>query len=262
MLQKFNKYAAIFSLTFNQGLKNYKLLFGLSLFLITCLIIFAHLWKVAAIRTHTDFNPETLLWYIAFNEWILISIPEVQKEMQEDFQSGRLAYLLPRPISYLGAVFAEGFAQLVLQLVVLGSVTFLFAFLWTETFPLTFLQFALMLLLGLCAGILGLLLQMLIGLSSFWLHDVTPVNWVWEKLLFIFGGLILPLSAYPLWLQKVAALTPFSPILGGRSGLIFGFDQSQIFSLFGLLALWFIIGSIALKLVYRRGLKILNISGG
>ena len=262
MLQKLNKYRAIFSLTFNQGLKNYKLLFGLSLFLITCLIIFAHLWKVAAINTHSEFSPETLLWYIAFNEWVLISVPEIQRDMQEDLQSGKLAYLLPRPISYIGATFAEGFAQLVLQLVVLGFVTFLFAFLWTQSFPLTFLQFVIMLLLGLFAGIVGLIFQMLIGLSSFWLHDVTPVNWVWEKFLFIFGGLILPLSAYPFWLQKIAAFTPYSAILGGRSGLIFGFDQNQIFSLFCMLAVWLLIGSIALKMTYRRGLKILNISGG
>ncbi len=262
MFQKINKYATLFSLTFNQGLKNYKLLFGLSLFLITCLIIFAHLWKVAAINTRSEFNPETLLWYIAFNEWVLISIPEIQKDMQEDLQSGKLAYLLPRPISYIGATFTEAAAQLVLQLVVLGFVTFLFAFLWTQSFPLTFLQFALMLLLGLFAGIVGLIFQMLIGLTSFWLHDVTPSNWIWEKLLFIFGGLILPLSAYPLWLQKFAACTPYSAILGGRSGLIFGFDQRQIFSILCMLTAWLLIGIIALKIAYNRGLKILNISGG
>lgn len=262
MLQKLSKYITIFSLTFRQGIKNYKLLFGLSLFLITCLIIFAHLWKVAAIGSHTQFTSETLLWYIAFNEWILISVPEIQNSMQEDLHSGKLAYLLPRPISYLGATFAEGLAQLVLQLIILGCVTFFFAFLWTQSFPMSFSQFSLMLLLGLFAGIVGLILQMIIGLTSFWLHDVTPCNWVSEKLLFIFGGLILPLSAYPLWMQNISQATPYFLMLGGRSGLIFDFDQSQVFSLFCMIALWLCIGSIALKLIYRRGLKILNISGG
>ena len=103
------------------GLKNYMSLIGLSLFMVTCLIIFSHLWKIAAAKAGAAFlNPDHLLWYIAFNEWVLIAIPDIQLDMEHDLRSGRLSYLLPRPISYIGSVFAEGLGTLLLNLTVLG----------------------------------------------------------------------------------------------------------------------------------------------
>ena len=90
---------------------------GLSIFLMTCLVIFAHLWKMAAAKTGiVPFTPRELLWYIAFNEWVLVSIPDTQEDMEEDLRTGRLAYLLPRPISYLGAIFAEAIGTLTVNL--------------------------------------------------------------------------------------------------------------------------------------------------
>lgn len=257
------KYWSVFTITFMQGLKNYKYLFGLSFFLITCLIIFSHLWKLVAIRKGViGFSPDTLLWYIAFNEWVLISVPDIHFEMERDLKSGTLAYMLPRPISYLGTKFVEGSATLTLQLLILGIVTFFFATIWTENLPLTFPHFCVMVLLGFGAGILALIFQMIVGLTSFWLNDVAPFSWVWEKLLFVFGGLILPITVYPELLQKIAVWTPFPVVLGGRSGLIFNFNIEEVSILFASLILWITVGVCSLRFLYCRGLKILNIQGG
>ena len=136
-MRKMEKYLAIFKLSFLHALKNYKALIGLSIFLMTCLVIFAHLWKIAAAKTGVVYlNPDQLLWYIAFNEWVIVSIPDIQDDMEQDLRSGRLAYLLPRPISYLGATFAEAAGTLSVNLLVLGLVTFLFT--WWQVGGLPF----------------------------------------------------------------------------------------------------------------------------
>jgi len=134
---KLENYRAIFNLSFQYAFKNYKTLVGLSIFLITCLLIFAHLWKIAATKVGAvSLDPQQLLWYIAFNEWALISNPNTEENMQEDLHSGHLAYLLSRPISYLGAAFAEAFSTLCANLLVLGSITFLFT--WQQIGSLLF----------------------------------------------------------------------------------------------------------------------------
>ena len=200
-----------------QGIKNYKALLGLTLLLITCLLIFAHLWKVAAVKGGAlAFPADRLLWYIAFNEWVFIAVPELCHEVEQDLRSGRLAYLLPRPISYIGSKFSEGFGTLLLNLIVLGSVAFSFTWLWSGSLPFSLPAFGLSLLLGLLAGSVGLLFQLAIGLSTFWLREIGPFYWIWEKFLFVLGGLILPLVAYPLWLQKIAYWTPFPALLGEK----------------------------------------------
>src|SRR5262245_49706907 len=105
---KQHKYFAVYNLAFVHALRNYNTLIGLSIFLLTCMVIFAHLLKIAAVQSGAiEFSYEQLLWYIAFNEWVLIAIPDLQDEMEQDLRSGRLAYLLPRPISYLTATFFE-----------------------------------------------------------------------------------------------------------------------------------------------------------
>src|SRR5689334_15376313 len=102
------KYGALFRISFMMGIKNYKALVGLSVFLMACLLIFANLWKVVAAKTGAvGLHPEQLLWYIAFNEWVLVSIPDPEEMIEEDLRSGRLVYQLLRPISYLGSIFAE-----------------------------------------------------------------------------------------------------------------------------------------------------------
>jgi ABC-2 type transport system permease protein len=258
-----DKYFHIFRLAAFETIKNYKSLIGLSIFLLTCLLIFAHLWKVAAAKVGAlHLQPDELLWYIALNEWVLIAIPESSTDIEQDLRSGRFGVLLPRPISYLGSRFAESLGILAVNLLVLGAVAFLFTWWRSQSFPFDFGSLVFLVALGIFAGALGIVFQMIIGLSAFWLHETSPFQWIWEKLLFTLGGLILPLSLYPLWLQKIANCTPFPTILGQRSALATHFTFGDAFLILLTLLTWGAIGAMGLWFFYRRGLKILNIEGG
>ncbi|MFZ4772964.1 MAG: ABC-2 family transporter protein [Chlamydiia bacterium] len=203
------KYFFIFQLAIVKNIKNTKALVGLGLFLLTCMLIFAHLWEIAATKLGaTKLDPDHLLWYIALNQWVLISIPDVHDDMEEDLKSGKLAYLLPRPISYLGSIFCEGLGTIVVNFTLLGFVALLFSWWRTEICPFDFFEFLIISGLGLFACIVGMLFQMIIGISAFWVREVTPCDWIWKKLLFAFGGLLLPLLAYPTWIQHIAYYTP------------------------------------------------------
>ncbi|MDN3504975.1 MAG: hypothetical protein P0S95_05320 [Rhabdochlamydiaceae bacterium] len=258
-----DKYWTFYRISFCHAIKNYKALFGLSIFLIACLLIFAHLWKVAAAKKGlVSFDPNQLLWYIAFNEWILIAIPDVHSDMEHDLRSGRLAYHLPRPISYLGAIFFEGAGRLTANLIILGIICFGFTWLKIGFLPFSMSAFILSLLFGVASGIVGLIFHMAIGLSAFWLKDITPFTWIWEKFLYLLGGLILPLSVYPLWIQKVALFTPFPSILGARSALTLGFSWHLAFNLALHLLFWGLFATTISMVAYRKGVKIVHIEGG
>ena len=121
---KATKYITIFEYAIFKRLKNYKSLIGLNLFLITCLVIFDHLWKASALKMGAvSIHSDQLLWYIALNEWVLIAIPDIQIDIEYELKSGQLSYQLPRPISYLGAVFSEGFGILCINFLTLGFLT-------------------------------------------------------------------------------------------------------------------------------------------
>ena len=73
---------------------------------------------------------------------------------------------------------------------------------------------------------------------------------------------MLPLAVYPEWLQKIAHFTPFPAILGDRSALAINFTWSSALSIINVLLFWGILGSACLILLYRKGLRIVNIEGG
>lgn len=258
-----SKYFFIFNLAIIQSIKNYKALIGLSLFLLTCLLVFAYLWKIVAAKMGVaHLHPNQLLWYIALNEWVLISLPNIHIEIEQDLRSGKLAYLLPRPISYLNSIFFEGLGTLTINLLVLGIVTFLFTWWQIGNFPFDVPSLIILLALGILAGSVGVIFQMLVGISAFWLQEVSPFNWIWEKLLFALGGLILPLAVYPLWIQKIAQFTPFPAILGQRSALAIDFSLSEALNVMISLLFWGLLALGCLSFLYRKGIKMLNIGGG
>lgn len=262
-MNRLQKYFYLYRLAVFHSIKNYKALIGLSIFLMTCMLIFAHLWKIAAMRMGVfHLQQDQLLWYIALNEWVLISLPDVQEEIEQDLRSGRLAYLLPRPISYLTSIFCESLGTLSVNLFVLGIVAFSFTSLFAGTIPFTLVGMGIVILSALLAGCVAMLFQMVVGLSAFWLKDSGPFYWIWEKSLFALGGLMLPLAIYPEWLQLIAKWTPFPSILGERSVLALDFSFSHAFLNMGHLLLWGSVAFYALFYLYRRGQKILNMEGG
>lgn len=231
--------------------------------MIACLVIFSNLWKVLAAQMNAfHLDPNELLWYIALNEWVLISMPRPEREIEMDLQNGKLAYSLPKPISYLGSTFFESLGVYSVNLLILGIVAFSFTWLQVGSCPVHFSTLPFVVLTALLAGGIGIIFQMIIGLSAFWIREVEPLAWIWEKLLFALGGLLLPLSIYPPLWQTVAKYTPFPYILGERSALAIHDEFHFIFLLIGALALWGGLGILCLFFLYRKGLKILSMEGG
>lgn len=253
----------IFNLSAIHALKNYKALIGLIIFQLICLVIFSNLWKVIAAKMGIfHFNPSELLWYIALNECVIIAIPHPEKEIEHDLRSGKLAYSLPRPMSYLCAAFYESLGIFCVNFLVLAAAAFAFTWMQVGAIPVPLWGVPSLIFTGVIAGIVGILFQMLLGLGSFWLHEIEPLTWLWEKLLFALGGLMFPLSVYPLMWQAIAKYTPFPYIMGARSALVIDYSLSNILFVITALILWTVIGMALLFLLYRRGLKILNIEGG
>ena len=98
--------------------------------------VFSSLWRAAGESgLMAAAAPRTLLWYLAATEWILMSTPLLHLEIQEAVRRGDVVYQLGRPISYVGAAFAEGVGLLAARAPVLGVVAFLCAFAFTGWIP-------------------------------------------------------------------------------------------------------------------------------
>jgi ABC-2 type transport system permease protein len=256
------KYAAFARIGLVHALTERGELLGRALFFAVILGVFTALWRaIAEAGMPLKAAPWQLVWYLAATEWVFLSAPQLHIEMQEEIRRGDIACRLPRPVSYVGATFAYGVGTLAVRAPVLGATAFACAFFFTERVP-SWLAFAYVVPFGLYAALLVLALYLLIGLLAFWLVDVTPVYWVWQKLLFVLGGFMLPLELFPTWIQRVGAFTPFPAMIAGPAGFMLGASAGSAATLLTRLSLWSGLVALIVIALFQRGIRRLEVGGG
>jgi ABC-2 type transport system permease protein len=237
-------------------------LYGRALFFAVILGVFSALWRaVAEAGMPLRAEHQQLVWYLAATEWILLSTPQRHIDIQEDVRRGDIAYQLPRPVAYPRAALAQCLGTLLVRAPLLAGVAFACAFAFTGRLP----ESSMLLFVvpfGLLASAILAELYVALGLAAFWLTDATPLYWVASKLVFILGGLMLPLELYPRWLQVVALCTPFPSLLAGPAGLLIHGPDTGAALLALHLLLWGCVLFGLVELLFWRATRALQLNGG
>lgn len=237
-------------------------LYGRMVFFVVIIGVFSSLWRAtreAGLTIAAD--PRTLVWYLASTEWILLSAPLIHVDVQEALRRGDVACQLGRPVSYVGATFAQGLGSVASRAPLLAVTAFLCAFAFTGWVP-PWRALVAVGIFGSMATALLTALHLAIGLLAFWIGEVTPVFWVWQKLLFIFGGLMLPIRLYPPIMRRLAALTPFPDILAGPASFVLSGEGVRTDVLAARLAIWSAVTALVVAWMYARARRGLEVNGG
>ena len=246
-----------------QHLAERGLLLGRAVFYGVILFVFSRLWDaVLEDEPIPGVGRAQLVWYLAITEWIILSIPPLHTDVEDDVRSGDLVYRLARPVSYPVSKLAEGMGDLVVRLAGLAPVGCLLALLFTGGLPTAPARMLWLLPLGLGPGAIALVIHFAIGVTSFWLHDCRPIHWVWQKATFLLGGLLLPLELYPPWLREVAELSPVPAMLHGPGSVALGLDVVDIALVLARQLFWLGVVLVGVAWLFRRGVARLEVGGG
>jgi ABC-2 type transport system permease protein len=256
------KYAAFARIAAAQARRERADLYGRMAFFVVILGVFSSLWRaVAEAGMPIAADAKALVWYLAATEWILLSAPPIYLEIQEAIRRGDFVYRLAHPVSFVLAEFASGLGLLALRAPVLGITACCCAFAFTGWVP-SLSTLALFVPFGVAASLLLTALYVPLGLLAFWLHDVSPVFWVWLKLLFVLGGLMLPRELYPQVIQRVALVTPFPSLLAGPASFVLGAGDMTPEVLARHLFIWSCTTALATTWLFRHALSGVTINGG
>ena len=256
------KYVAFARISATHGRYDRTELYGRMAFFVVILGVFASLWRAtreAGLAIAAD--PKSLVWYLASTEWILLSAPLIHVDVQEALRRGDVACQLGRPVSYVGATFAQGLGLMTSRSPLLAATAFLCAFAFTGWVP-PWRALAAVAFFGSIATTLLTGLHLAIGLVAFWIGEVTPVFWVWQKLLFVFGGLMLPIRLYPPIMQRLAGVTPFPDILAGPASFVLDGEAVPAHVLAARLAMWGVLTAVIALWMYARARRDLEVNGG
>lgn len=264
-LTAFNRYAAIFRIPFAENLAYVGNLISATLAMVMFMWIFGMLWKTVFTFQGVDriagLTLKDTLWYLLLAELVVLSKPLLAVEISQSIRSGSIAYDLMRPYHfglyhlsrYAGSVALRAGVNLAAGATVV----------WLLVGPPPNWQGVLPAAAALIlAWSLEFCFEALIGLAAFWIEDIQAIRWIYQKISFILGGLLMPLEFYPSWMARLARVFPFASIMYAPGHIFIDPSSEQVLSTFALQIGWLLILGLAFQVLSRRGLKNLAINGG
>jgi ABC-2 type transport system permease protein len=173
----------------------------------------AALWG-AAIDAHQGsiggYDMRSLLWYVFAAQTAVLGVrPRSVEEIGDEIGSGAIAIQMLRPVSVVGLRISielgEGAARLLTALVAGGLLTWWFAGPPPSAAGLALAVPAVA--LGCAANVAS---QHAFGAVAFWLLDAKSSWFFYQKLVFLPGGMLIPLELLPHPLELASRLLPFA----------------------------------------------------
>lgn len=232
-----------------------------SLFFFTIVFIFSMLWQ--ATDAHQKlFHTQAMIWYLVITETIVLSLPIIQFEIENDIRTGDIVYQLTKPIHYLWGKIFENLGAFCFRFLVLLFLGLCLCPYLSEGYIPPFFALISAYFTAFLAGIVLTIFHACIGITACRLQDCSPLFWIWQRSTFLFGGLLLPLDFYPWYLKWIADLLPFSALLYKPAHLMLDASSSACLTVLGGIFLWGGIAIFCSKFLYDYAIRCIKINGG
>ena len=210
--------------------------------------------------------PQMLTYYLLVTALSVAITPNPEWDIAQQIRDGKITPFIVRPIGFYGyRVAQETSYQIIKTAMMLPALAILAwgfrAYLQMPT-P-TFAQFALFVFASLLAYALLTQIKFLIGISAFWIAEPGGFMEIWNLMMGVLGGRILPLSLLPASLQFLSVALPFASLYDFPIRLLQGQTTTiQIVEGFAIQGLWLGALSLSVRRAWRTGLLAYEASGG
>ncbi|MBP1961005.1 ABC transporter permease [Paenibacillus aceris] len=264
-LSKSVKYAFISKITLRNQLAYVADFLIRSLFLLLILYIFLQLWQTTfkgeGTETIAGYSFKQIMWYLVITESMILACPSLCTRVEEEVKSGDIVFKFVRPVNFVVFHYVEYMSEVVVRfmvnavlgtilgLTIIGPPHFGYGLMWLP-------------LIALCGFTVNFLLNMVLALCAFWVEETRGLEFVYNKFLFTIGGMLMPLEIFPDVLQRIGHWLPFQAIVYLPAKTTVAFDMSNLAGVLATQLIWMLVIGIFVSLVYRKGVKKLNVNGG
>ncbi len=265
-MQSLRKYGQISKITMSNSLVYFWNFLSKNIFFVFIMFIYLMLWKnIYAQKGNTiaGLSLNAMIWYLVVTELVTLSRTDIHVQVNEDVKSGNIAYLLNKPYNYVLYCFSYFIGEVGIKLLSNGIIGLSIGFIYAGTldnFNLAHLPFIFLSLIAGCC--INFFIYITLALTSFWFEENTAFFWIYSKLIFTLGGMLMPIELFPHWLQRVSKLLPFAYVTYVPARLAVDFSFENFYKQFSIQLLYFGIFFILAMTLYRKGAKNLNVNGG
>lgn len=261
------KYSQVTKITMANSLVYFWNFLSKNLFFIFIMFIYLMLWRAiyeqkgAALIGGLSLN--AMIWYLIFTELVTLSRTDLYLQVNDDVKNGNIAYLLTKPVNYVFYCFSYFLGEIGIKLLTNALIGIAIGLIYAgvlKNFSLINLPFIILSLLVGCT--INFFVYLSLALTSFWLEDNTAFFWIYSKLIFTLGGMLVPVDLFPKWLQSLSRCLPFVYVTYIPAKLAVDFSFNNFCNQF-LIQLLYLAAFFALSMIlYRKGAQRLNVNGG
>ncbi|SHE34764.1 ABC-2 type transport system permease protein [Caldanaerobius fijiensis DSM 17918] len=263
-MNRFKKYWVVFSISISNNLVYLTNFISGNIFVMFILFIYVNLWSniYKDKSVISGFTFKQLLWYLFMTEVISLAKTDIFKTINTDVKNGNIAYLINKPYNYIFYNYFNAWGEIILKtltnIIAAGVLTYTFVG------PLK-VNIAILPVIALSMFMsisINFFITTALSLTSFWFEENTAFFWIYTKLIFIVGGMLIPIEMFPGWLKAISLKLPFAYVTYGPAKLLVSFDPHisiEILSYQLVYLLTFMFLSIYL---FKLGSRCLNVNGG
>lgn len=231
-----------------------------ALFYLLVTSVLASLWRAAAGHHRiAGYTGEQLTWYITASEAAICAIDiRLIEQVGEAIGKGGVAVEMLRPVPAVAVRLAvetgRAVARLGVLLVAGGALAWA-----TAGPPPSWVGVALAIPSLVVAIVANLGVQHVVAAAAFWIRDTRASWFLYQKFIFILGGMLLPLEVLPGPLEATAKALPFMAMAYAPARQLGGHTEAW---LLGVQVAWAAAALVAAVLVFAAGQRRLQAVGG
>lgn len=234
------------------------------IFLVFVLIIFSFIYKtlLAGKESFASFTLPMLLYYLTITESIEMSKVLVHNKISNEIKDGSVAYQLLRPISYISYHISSAIGEIFVKQFITMTIGFLCAYIISgfKTINFLFVLASFPIIYG--AILLNLSFIILIGMFAFYIEETSPIYWIYQKFIFIVGGLFVPLEFFPKIVLKIFKYFPFTYMNYFAAKMSVMFNLKEYLVGFSIQILYICLVLSLAAFLFSNGMKRVSIQGG
>ena len=224
------------------------------------ILVFSQLWEyILQGKQVVGYSKAQLIWYIIVAEFVVLSSNHMYKRISDMVKNGEIANMLIKPIDFVTYIFADD-----MSVIIKAGINMIFGvllgFILAGPIEITLLGVIITLIAASLSIVLGVLLQILVGLLAFYTEENRSFWLIIQKVAFLV--VFTPIEFYPTWVQSMLACVPTTYMIYTPGKVLVHFEVMPSLILLGFEILAGIVLFGIVRLLYRKGVEKINVNGG
>lgn len=261
------KYLYVYKATLIENLSYISNIFLGFINFIVMMFIFLNLWEYMYSDSSQIINGYTMqqmIWYVLITEimWFGTRNKILTREISQDIKSGNIAYNINKPYNYVIYIISKHLGEITIKFIIFLIVGISIGLVFVGPIANFDIKNVPLIIIIMLMGILiNSIIRIAISIISFWIEDATPFHWLYDKLILVIGT-IFPIEMFPEYIRPIIKCTPIFVVTYGPAKLLINFNMEDFIQVFVAQIIYLLIISILIVILYRKGVKKLNVNGG